>query len=198
MLHLAQVEKIESSGKLGLRLIACQRSEYAWAVISAQEAETIACDEYPEYGAGTLVLATLSETRQIMQVESANHWLIDIIHTFLRSGITPAFLQEEAERAEHWRQMLTLQSQDLDRRALELEARREQIEQLEETLKREKKHLETLAAQYQQQTQELDRRNTEVKALQQQIEQLQATLKPERQKMAEILPQPEKNTPSAS
>ncbi|MDX2228765.1 MAG: hypothetical protein NW220_03960 [Leptolyngbyaceae cyanobacterium bins.349] len=123
-----------------------------------------------------LVLATLSETGQVMQVESANSWLLDIIQTFLRNGITPAFLQEESERAEQWRQTLTLQSQDLDRRALELEARREQIEQLEETLKREKKQMETLALQYKEQTQELE-------ALREKIEQLEAALSHEQKQV---------------
>jgi hypothetical protein len=45
-------------------------------------------------------------------------------------------LQQEVERAEEWRQSLTLQNQDLARRTLELEARREQIQALEESLKR--------------------------------------------------------------
>ncbi|MDX2240896.1 MAG: hypothetical protein NW224_09450 [Leptolyngbyaceae cyanobacterium bins.302] len=179
MLHLAQVEKIESSGKVGVRLIARQRSEYSWVVVAEQE--TVPLDGNTKYGEGNLVLVTLSETREVMQVESANSWLIDIIQTFLKNGITPTFLQEESERAEQWRQNLTLQSQDLDRRALELEARREQIEQLEETLKREKKQMETLAAQYKEQTQELDRRTEEVEALRQQVEQLEATLKHERE-----------------
>jgi hypothetical protein len=50
--------------------------------------------------------------------------------------MTPAQLRQEAERAESWRQSLTLQNQDLARRSLELEARREQIQALEESLKR--------------------------------------------------------------
>jgi len=47
-------------------------------------------------------------------------------------------LQQEVERAEQWRQSLTIQNQDLARRSLELEARREQIQALEESLKRER------------------------------------------------------------
>jgi hypothetical protein len=52
--------------------------------------------------------------------------------------MTPELLQQEVERAEHWRQSLTLQNQDLARRSLELEARREQIQSLEESMKKEK------------------------------------------------------------
>jgi hypothetical protein len=39
---------------------------------------------------------------------------------------------------ENWQQSLTLLNLDLARRSLELEARREQIEALEESLKRER------------------------------------------------------------
>jgi len=45
---------------------------------------------------------------------------------------------QQASRAEKWRQTLTLQNQELARRLLELEARREQIEALEESFKRDK------------------------------------------------------------
>lgn len=57
---------------------------------------------------------------------------------YLSSGMTPELLQQEVERAEQWRQSLTIQNQDLARRSLELEARREQIQALEESLKRER------------------------------------------------------------
>ncbi len=179
MLHLAQVEKIPASGKIRLRLIAQQRSEYAWAMTPGQE--FVPFDEPTEYGEGALVLATLSDTQQIVHLESADRWIIDIIQTFLRSGVTPAFLQEESARAEQWRQNLTLQSQDLDRRALELEARREQIEQLEETLKREKKQMESLAAQYKEQSQELEQCKAELDGLRKQVEHLETSLKEQQQ-----------------
>jgi dsDNA-specific endonuclease/ATPase MutS2 len=51
------------------------------------------------------------------------------------------------QRAEQWRQSLTLKSQELGRRALEMEARRDQIQELEENLKQEKEKLESMAAQ---------------------------------------------------
>ena len=175
MLHLAQVEKEPASSKGRLRLIARQQSEYAWTIITMDE--FVPAEDLSAIGHGALVLVTLSETLELVRWENADRWLITLIQTFLKTGITPNFLQEEAERAEQWRQTLTLQSQDLDRRALELEARREQIEQLEETLKREKKQMETLATQYKEQTQELEQRLAEIAALQARIDQLEATLK---------------------
>lgn len=186
MLHLAQVEKI-APDKAGLRLLARQRAEYSWALTADQE--LLPMEQLPEFGEGSLVLVTLSETREILHIENAGNWLLGIIQTFLRNGITPAFLQEESERAEQWRQTLTLQSQDLDRRALELEARREQIEQLEEALKREKKQMELLANQYKEQTQELERRTADLEALQAQVARLEEALKHEKLQKDELLAQ---------
>jgi hypothetical protein len=144
MLYLAQVQKKGFLGKAGLCLLARQKSENAWAVV---EEEVILSTEANNFGEGLLVLVELSNTRQVLTIKDAKDWVLDIIQRFLTSGITPAFLQQETERAEQWRQSLTLQSQELDRRALELEARREQVQELEEKLKREKKTLETMAAQ---------------------------------------------------
>lgn len=163
MLCLAQVETKESVDQAELRIIARQRSEYAWAIVNEQD--TLPCVKATQYAQGALVLLRLSDTREVLEISDAKEWLLDIIRTLLITGITPQFLQEEFERTEQWRQTLTLQSQDLDRRALELEARREQLEQLEENLKREKKQLETLAAQYREQNQEFDQCSSEIEAL---------------------------------
>ena len=190
MLYLAQVEKKELSGEAELQLIARQRSEYAWTVITEQD--RVCLDDAGELGTGALVLVHLSETRQILRVENAKDWILNLIQTFLISGITPAFLQTESERAEQWRQTLTLQSQDLDRRALELEARREQIEQLEENLRREKKQMESLAAQYKEQNQELDQRTLELETSLEEIKLLEESLRYEKKQMEEMMAQYEK------
>lgn len=162
MLCLAQVETEQSADTLELRILARQRSEYAWAI--ANEQDTFSCAKVTQHAEGSLVLLTLSDTHEVLEISDVKGWLLDIVSTLLVTGVTPQFLQQEFERAEQWRQNLTLQSQDLDRRALELEARREQLEQLEETLKREKKQMESLAAQYREQNQELDRRSSELEA----------------------------------
>lgn len=140
MLYLAQVQKKGFLGKAGLALLARQRSENAWTVIT--EEELIPAIEAANLSEGLLVLVELSSSRQVLSIKDAKDWVLDILQKFLVTGITPSFLQQETERAEQWRQSLTLQSQELDRRALELEARREQIQLLEENLKREKKKLD--------------------------------------------------------
>lgn len=134
MLHLAQVQKQIRSGEGGLRLLARREAEYAWAVIAEEVfiptpiALTLSKD--------LLVLVELSATGEVEHFQDATPWVLELVQTYLTPGITPAFLQQEAERAEQWRQNLTLQNQELARRSLELEARREQIQALEESLKR--------------------------------------------------------------
>jgi chromosome segregation ATPase len=140
MLYLAQVQKKGFLGKGGLRLLARQRSEHFWSLI--QEEDVVVSLEVANLNEGVLVLVEMSEARQVLAVQDATDWVLEMLRSYLVTGITPEFLQQETERAEQWRQSLTLQSQELDRRALELEARREQVQALEETLKREKEKLD--------------------------------------------------------
>ena len=71
---------------------------------------------------GSLVLVEFNNDL-VVRIEDATQWVIELVQTYLTSGITPEFLQQEADRAEHWRQDLTLQTQELERRTLELEAK---------------------------------------------------------------------------
>ncbi|MBW4650413.1 MAG: hypothetical protein KME06_17255 [Kastovskya adunca ATA6-11-RM4] len=145
MLHLAQVQHNESSGGVELRLLACQQSENSWTVLNPEP--IIPAVHGDALSDGVLVLLELSNTYEILSIKSAKDWVLDLLQKYLTTGVTPSFLQQEAERTEQWRQDLTLQSQDLTRRHLEMEARREQIQILEEDLKREKQQLESTAAQ---------------------------------------------------
>lgn len=149
MLHLAQIKQKASEGKVLLQLLAQQKAEYAWAVLDEDENQL--CfdpdQQTDPYREGVLVLVDLSSTRQIQEIYDATHWVLEIVEQFLTFGITPTILQEEVQRAEQWRQSLTLQSQELGRRALEVEARRDQIQELEENLKQEKQAIDTITAQ---------------------------------------------------
>ncbi|WP_414549425.1 hypothetical protein [Anabaena sp. CCY 0017] len=136
MLYLAQVNKNEFLDKYQLRLLARQETQNLWVVIP--EESFILLDKGTTMSENLLVLVTLSPTGDIESLEDASNWVLNLVQTFLSVGMTSAELQEEAERAEGWRQSLTLQNQDLARRSLELEARREQIQALEENLKRDR------------------------------------------------------------
>jgi hypothetical protein len=160
MLYLAQVQKKGLLGKSGLQLLARQKSENAWAILP--EEEVILATEAINFSEGMFVLVELGASRQVLTVNDAKEWLLDIVQKFLVNGITPAFLQQETERAEQWRQSLTLQSQELDRRALELEARKEQIQAMEEKLKREKRAMDAHSL-------ELDVRKEQMQAMEEKL-----------------------------
>ncbi len=177
MLHLAQVHQKSYAGKAGLRLLATQKAENVWTI--ATEEEFVLSSKASDYGEGALVLIELSPTQQVLSIQDAKGWILKLVENYLVNGITPAFLEQETERAEQWRQSLTLQSQELDRRTLELEARREQIQALEEDLKGEKKQFELHASQFEAQNQELDRRALELEARRAQIQALEEDLKRE-------------------
>jgi len=138
MLYLAQVQKQKLSGQVELRLLAHQQTTYKWEVDEQEKlisvAEAIA---FPE---GGLVLIELSPKGEMLSLQDATSWVLDLVRTYLISGVTPEFLKAETERSEQWRQSLTLQNQDLSRRSLEVEARREQIQALEESFKRDKEN----------------------------------------------------------
>lgn len=142
MLYLAKVEKKGGLlGKAGLRLLARQQAENKWAIVSQEE--PIVTPEASPYGDGLLVLVDVNN-RQVSNVRDATDWEMQLVKQFLAQGITPDFLQQETERAEQWRQSLTLQSQDLARRNIELEKRRDQLQDLEEKLNQRERQVRTL------------------------------------------------------
>jgi hypothetical protein len=136
MLYLAQVHKNDFLDQLQLRLLAREEAENMWVIIP--EEAFILLGKGNTLTKKLLVLVELSPTGDIERLEDATNWVLNLVKAYLTTGISPEFLQQEAERAEQWRQNLTLQNQDLARRSLELEARREQIQALEESLKRDK------------------------------------------------------------
>jgi len=137
ILYLAQVQK--QSGQAGLRLLAADRGD-AWAIVRKQE--VLWCTQAAEWDKGMLVWAKVGGVGKITNIRDATGWILDLVEQYLTSGITPEFLREEADRAEQWRHKLTLESQDIARRKLELEARLEQIQGLSESLKQREKELE--------------------------------------------------------
>ena len=167
MLHLAQVHQ-KNYSKAGLRLLATQKAENVWTV--THEEEFVLSNRANDYSENALVLVELSSTQQVLSIQDAKDWVLELVETYLVNGITPAYLHQETERAEQWRQSLTLQSQELDRRTLELEARREQIQALEEDLKRQKKQFELQSSELELRNQDLDRRALELDAREDDLE----------------------------
>lgn len=139
MLHLAQVCNNPHSGRMELQLLAHQESEENW-VLSNLEFISIDEEMSQDVQAGMLILANIDDKPRIISIESAADWVLELVKQYFP-------LKNEEEK---WRQYLTLQSQDLTRRNLEIETRTEQIQALEEKLKQEKEALEIRREQIQQ------------------------------------------------
>jgi hypothetical protein len=139
MLYLAQVQNQEVLDDRALELLACQNADDTWAILAEKKVLTLPTDcgnqlnNFPTnvLNEGVLVLADIGENGEVLNMRSATNWVLELVDRYLTTGITPDFLQLEAEKAEEWRQSLTLQSQALSRRLIEVEARREQIQNLE-------------------------------------------------------------------
>jgi hypothetical protein len=146
MLYLAKVQKKEILGEISLQLLAYQNSDETWAILAEKNVLTFPTDcgiqlnNFPTnvLNEGVLVLADIGENGEVLKMRSATNWVLQLVYRYLTTGITPDFLQLEAEKAEEWRQSLTLQSQALSRRFIEVEARREQIQTLEAKLQKTK------------------------------------------------------------
>lgn len=140
MLHLAQVNKNTISGEIELQLLACQKTDKIWELTNGISLTFNNENCFPE---GVLLLVDLGENKQIIKIEQATDWIINIIQIYLTEmAITPEFVEKERDRVEEWRQEITAQSLDLTRRNLEIETRRQQLQELEASLNQEKEKLE--------------------------------------------------------
>ena len=137
MQYLAKVQKKAFLGGAELQLLA----EQTWTLLAAERmVETTRLLAFQE---GNLVLVEIDSLNQITSVQDATAWVLGLVEHYLTYGVTPEALEQEIERAERWRQSLTLKSQEVDRRALETAARRDEIQELERSLKQEREELET-------------------------------------------------------
>ena len=140
MLYLAQVKQNLTSGEMELQLLACQQSEYLWDIIAP---EVISSEIPITLGDGVLVLIELGDNQQVVKIQEAKDWVINLVKTYLSNEVMNAeWVEKEQKRVEQWRQEITTKSLDLTRRQLELETQKEQIQELEVNLKKEKDELE--------------------------------------------------------
>lgn len=158
MLYLAEVQKQKSgfmgAGKAEIKLLACQRNDQNWTPVPGEE--VIPAEEANNLNAGALVLAELNANRQVKRIQEAGRPLITILQNFSRQMEKSKSLEEEIEQ---WKESLTYQSQELNSRNMEMEARLEQLQQMEDDFKR-----------LQSQQQEIDAGREQVKRLQKEIE----------------------------
>lgn len=127
-------------------LLAQHTADYLWepvASVQVLKAEQVNQSSQVSLNPGTLWLVTLTSDNppQVQQIADATDWILQVVNQYLTKGITPEFFAEEIERVEQWRQSLTLQNQEVSRRALETAARRDEIQDLEKKLKLEQEAL---------------------------------------------------------
>ncbi|MEO0455600.1 MAG: hypothetical protein AAF152_03325 [Cyanobacteria bacterium P01_A01_bin.114] len=195
MQYLAKVYQKSLPGEAKLKLLARQVSDFFWEqTVREKLVETTDATPFRE---GDLVLLTLDSQDSVLKLEDATDWVLEIVSQYLTQGITPEFLQQEAERAEQWRQSLTLKDQDVRRRALETAARRDEIQELEKKLRLEREELERREAEimpryheFQEletklriEREELEHREAKIALKQDEIERLEQQLRLERQAM---------------
>ncbi|WP_013320943.1 hypothetical protein [Gloeothece verrucosa] len=163
MLYLAQVNKNTISGEMELQLLAHEKSEEIWEV-SHSNSLSFPFHHYCDLAEGLLVLVEMSEPEQIQKIKPAKDWILKMIEKHLKDNkITPEFVEKEQERIEQWRQEITGQSLDLTRRHLEVETRRDQLQELEISLKQEKEKLEIRWQQLQKLQEEIQKEKEDLK-----------------------------------
>ena len=146
MLHLAQVIKNKTSSGLQLHLLAVEESKLQWTLclekyLRLEDLE----DEEECFTEGVFLLVEINEQNQLVHSQSAKDWILTIVQEYLiedKSNVNINIPEEEA-RLEKWRQELTSQSQDLARIRLEVETRREELQQLEQNLSMEREQLKS-------------------------------------------------------
>ncbi|MEH2043307.1 pilus motility taxis protein HmpF [Nostoc sp.] len=158
MLYLAEVQKqkgglLSGGGKTELKLLACQRTDQNWSTVSE---EVIAAEEASKLNDGALVLVELNPNRQVQRIQEAGRPLVNILQNFSRQLEKFKLKEDEIDQ---WKQSLTFQAQELNRREMDMEVRLEQLQQLED----EVQHLE-------EQKQEVDTSRQEIERLQGEIE----------------------------
>jgi chromosome segregation ATPase len=164
VLYLAEVQKqkgglLGGSSKTELKLLACQRTDQNWSTVSE---EVIAADEASKLNDGALVLVELNPNRQVQRIQEAGRPLVNILQNFSRQLEKFKLKEDEIDQ---WKESLTFQAQEMNRREMDMEARLEQLQQMESDFQ----HLES--------------QKQEVETSREQIEQLQAEIERNRQEL---------------
>lgn len=158
MLYLAEVQKqkgglLSGSGKTELKLLACQRTDQNWNTVSE---EVIAAEDASKLNDGALVLVELNPNRQVQRIQEAGRPLVNILQNFSRQLEKFKLKEDEIDQ---WKQSLTFQAQELNRREMDMEVRSEQLQNMEEELQ-----------QLEEQKQVVDTSRQEIERLQTEVE----------------------------
>ncbi|MEH2455679.1 pilus motility taxis protein HmpF [Nostoc sp.] len=165
MLYLAEVQKqkgglLSGGAKTELKLLACQRTDQNWSTVSE---EVIAAEDASKLNDGALVIVELNPNRQVQRIQEAGRPLVNILQNFSRQLEKFKLKEDEIDQ---WKQSLTFQAQELNRREMDMEVRSEQLQQLEDELQQ----LEEQKQKVDTSRQEIERLQTEVERNRQELE----------------------------
>ncbi|MFN6482963.1 MULTISPECIES: pilus motility taxis protein HmpF [unclassified Nostoc] len=182
MLYLAEVQKqkgglLSGGAKTELKLLACQRTDQNWSTVSE---EVIAAEDASKLNDGALVLVELNPNRQVQRIQEAGRPLVNILQNFSRQLEKFKLKEDEIDQ---WKQSLTFQAQELNRREMDMEVRSEQLQQLEEELQ----HLEEQKQEVDTSRQEIERLQGEVERNRQELEGAWEHLRGEQRRLEERL-----------
>jgi chromosome segregation ATPase len=143
--YLAEVKKqtkaFMGGVKAELKLLACQHNDQTWSSVPGDEIVT--CDEIPQAGEGALVVLSLNNNRQMQgKPELAG---IEIVKQLQKLSRLLEKTKDQQEEIEQWKQSLTIQGEELNRRQMEMDAQLEQIDQMQEEfeeLERQRREIE--------------------------------------------------------
>jgi hypothetical protein len=139
MLYLATVQKqtrfFTTVVKTELKLLACQRGHNNWSPVAGEE--VIPAPEASNFNGGVLVLVDVTASKKAQNIREAAPSLVKMLQNF-------SYLQEKWEAKEKerdcWKEALTHQSAELNRREMELRVQQEQLTKQRQEL--DKAHLE--------------------------------------------------------
>lgn len=180
MRYLAEIQK-QSKGFMGgfetkLKLLACQRNDRSWSVVPGNE--FIETDDTGSLGDGALVIVNIANRQVQGKLETAAKEMLVILQGFSRL-IEKTKSQED--EIEGWKESLTIQSEELSRREIEMENRLEQLEQMEaesekfeeqrQEIASARQEAESIKAKFETKSQELEQAWSQLKGEQNLLEQ---------------------------
>jgi chromosome segregation ATPase len=136
VLYLAEVQK-QKTGFMGvakaeIKLLAYQRVDQSWNPVQGEE--VMLAEEANNFSSGALVIAELNNNRQVQRIQDAGRPLVSILQNLSRQLEKSKNQEDEIEQ---WKESLRFQSEEMNRRHMEMEARLEQLEQIEQEYNRQ-------------------------------------------------------------
>ncbi|TVP60021.1 MAG: hypothetical protein EA343_18490 [Nodularia sp. (in: Bacteria)] len=164
MLYLAEVQKqkgglLSGGAKTELKLLACQRTDQNWSTVSE---EAISAEDASKLNDGALVLVEMNPHRQVQRIQEAGRPLVNILQNFSRQLEKFKLKEDEIDQ---WKESLTFQAQEMNRREMDMEARLEHLQQMEsefQLLESQQQEVETNREQISQLQAEVERNREEL------------------------------------